>query len=84
MTWADVATIAPFAAAIIVAALVIVTDIIRPGRRRPALFVAFVGLGVVAVLVILVGRSPATAFDGAYVVDASRPTSTSCSSRSSR
>jgi NADH-quinone oxidoreductase subunit N len=69
MTWADVSTIAPFAAAIIVAALVIVTDIILPGRRVPALFVAFVGLGVVAVLVILVGRSPATAFDGAYVVD---------------
>lgn len=69
MTWADLTTIAPFAAAIIVAALVIVTDIILPGRRVPALFVAFVGLFVIAVLAIVVGRSPSTAFDGAYVVD---------------
>jgi NADH-quinone oxidoreductase subunit N len=69
MSWADLSTIAPFAAAIVVAILVIVTDIIVPGRRVPALAVAFLGLAVVAVLAIVVGRTPTTAFDGAYRVD---------------
>ena len=70
MTWADLTTIAPFAAAIIVAGLVIVTDMILPGRRVPALAVAFAGLAVVAVLTIAVGqKAPITAFDGAYRVD---------------
>jgi NADH-quinone oxidoreductase subunit N len=69
MSWADLSTIAPFAAAIVVAGLVIVTDIIVPGRRAPALAVALGGLAVVAVLAILVGRTPTTAFDGAYRVD---------------
>ncbi len=69
MTWADISTIAPLAAAIIVAGLLIVTDIVLPGRRVPALVVAFLGLAVVAGLAIAVGRSPGTAFDGAYRVD---------------
>ena len=69
MSWAELSTIAPFAAAIAVAILVIVTDIVLPGRRVPALAVAFTGLAVVAVLAILEGRSPSTAFDGAYRVD---------------
>jgi NADH-quinone oxidoreductase subunit N len=69
MSWADLSTIAPLAAAIIVAGLVIGTDIALPGKRVPALVVAFIGLGVVAVLTIVVGAKPATAFGGAYKVD---------------
>ncbi len=70
MTWADLATIAPFAAAIVTAGLVIVSDMILPGRRTPALAVAFLGLAVVALLTIAVGqKAPVTAFDGAYRVD---------------
>ncbi len=70
MTWADLTTIAPFAAAIFTAGLVIVTDMILPGRRTPALAVAFIGLGVVALLTIAVGqKAPVSAFDGAYRVD---------------
>ena len=69
MTWADISTIAPFAAAIIVAGLVIVTDILLPGQRVQALVVAFIGLAVVAGLAIAVGAKPTTAFAGAYRVD---------------
>src|ERR1035437_641959 len=66
MSWADLATIAPLAAAILVAGLVILTDIAPPGRRVPALAVSFIGLAVVAGLAIAVGVHPATAFGGAY------------------
>ena len=69
MSWADLSTIAPLAAAIIVAGLVIVTDIALPGKRVPALVVAFIGLAVVAILTIVVGAKPETAFGGAYKVD---------------
>src|SRR5450432_3478003 len=69
MSWADLATIAPLAAAILLAGLVIVTDIVLPGRRVPALIVSFVGLAVVAGLAIAVGAHPGTAFAGAYRVD---------------
>src|SRR5664279_3167228 len=69
MTWADLSTIAPFAAAIIVAGLVILTDIILPGQRVPALIVSFIGLAVVAGLAIAVSSHPGTAFGGAYRVD---------------
>ena len=81
MTWADLSTIAPLAAAILVAGLVIVVDIALPGKRVPALIVAFVGLAVVAGLTVAVGATPGTAFGGAYKVD--DLTSTCCSSRSS-
>jgi NADH-quinone oxidoreductase subunit N len=69
MSWADLATIAPLAAAILVAGLVIVTDIVLPGQRVPSLVVAFIGLAVVAGLAIAVGTTATTAFGGAYRVD---------------
>jgi len=69
MTWADLSTIAPLAAAILVAGLVIVVDIALPVKRVPALIVAFVGLAVVAGLTVAVGATPGTAFGGAYKVD---------------
>jgi NADH-quinone oxidoreductase subunit N len=70
MGWADVATITPFIAAVLVAAAVIIVDLVFPGRRTPALIAAFLGLGVTAVLVVITGQERATAFDGAYTVDA--------------
>ncbi len=72
MTTSDLATIAPFIAAILVAAAILLIDFVFPGRRGPALAVAFAGLALVGLLTALVGQEPLpkTAFDGAYVVDA--------------
>ena len=70
MTWSDIVTIAPFAVAIVLAGVVLVVDIVRPGAREPVLAVSLVGLAVVALLTLETGTTPATAFDGAYVVDA--------------
>jgi NADH-quinone oxidoreductase subunit N len=66
----DLVTIAPFALAVLVAAAVLVADIVLPGRRLPALAVALTGLALVAVAAIAVGRTPASAYDGSYTVDA--------------
>ena len=70
MNFSDIVTLAPFVAAILVAASIIVVDFIAPGRKVPALAVTFIGLALVAVLIVLTGRTGATAFNGAYVVDA--------------
>src|SRR6185437_12015424 len=69
MSWQDVATIAPFIGAVLVACAVLVVDIAWPGRRGPALLTALVGLAVVALLVLVTGASPSTAFGGAYTAD---------------
>ena len=70
MTWSDLVTIAPFALAVLVALAVIVVDAVRPGRQGPVLVTALGGLAVLAVLTIVTGQTAATAFDGAYKVDA--------------
>jgi NADH-quinone oxidoreductase subunit N len=70
MTWADLVTIGPFAAAIVLAAAVLVVDLIRPGARDPVLAVSLIGLAVVALLTLQTGTTPGTAFAGAYKVDA--------------
>jgi NADH-quinone oxidoreductase subunit N len=70
MAWADFVTIAPLVAAILVAAAIIVADIIRPGDRTSALIVSFVGLAIVAALTVQTGTTTANAFGGAYRVDA--------------
>jgi NADH-quinone oxidoreductase subunit N len=70
MTWADLVTIGPFAAAVLLAAAVLVVDLIRPGARDPVLAVSLVGLAVVALLTLQAGTTPGTAFAGAYKVDA--------------
>ncbi len=70
MSLADLTVIAPFAAAVLVAAAIIVADIIRPGATNVAVGVAVVGLGVVAALVVWTGATPDTAFGGSYRVDA--------------
>ncbi len=69
MTFGDLVTIAPFAAAILVAAGIIVADIVAPGKRGPVLVVALVGLAIVGLLTIVTGSTAATAFGGAYKVD---------------
>src|SRR5439155_17666172 len=43
--------------------------IVLPGRRFPALAVALVGLGIVAILIVVTGQTPSVAFGGAYQVD---------------
>jgi NADH-quinone oxidoreductase subunit N len=70
MTWADLVTIGPFAAAVLLAAAVLVVDLIRPGARDPVLAVSLVGLAVVALLTLQAGTTTGTAFAGAYKVDA--------------
>ena len=75
MGYEDAVTLAPFIAAILVAAAILFVDFVAPGRKVPALAVTFVGLALVAVLVVLTGQSAVTgrdevtAFQGAYVVD---------------
>jgi len=70
MTFGDLVTIAPFAAAVLVAVGIILADIAAPGKRGPVLVVALVGLAIVGLLTIVTGSTPATAFGGAYKVDA--------------
>jgi NADH-quinone oxidoreductase subunit N len=76
----DVLALAPLIAAILVAGAILVVDLALPGRRTPALVTAFIGLGIVALLVAvtpgslqnagLIQDGRFRAFDGAYSVDA--------------
>ncbi len=70
MSFSDAATIAPFIATVLVAVAILLVDFIFPGRKVPALITAFVGLAIVGVLVAVTGQTDATAFGGAYRVDA--------------
>ena len=70
MTFQDLVTIAPFVAAILVAAGVIVADVAVPGRRGPVLVVALGGLAIIGLLTVVTGSTAATAFGGSYRVDA--------------
>jgi NADH-quinone oxidoreductase subunit N len=83
MSASDFATIAPLVAAVLVAGAILVVDLIAPGRDRPAILVALVGLGIVAFLTVTTGQDAAArpasptapagellAFGGAYTVDA--------------
>jgi NADH-quinone oxidoreductase subunit N len=65
----DLAAIAPFAAAILVATAILVIDFIYPGRKGPALVVAYAGLAIVSLLVGLANQNPTDAFGGGYIVD---------------
>ena len=69
MTFQDLVPIAPFVLTILVAAAVIVADIIVPGRRTVVLGVAFAGLVIVTLLTITTGATVASAFGGSYKVD---------------
>ena len=70
MYFSDITAMAPFVAAILVAAAVILVDFAWPGRKPVALATTFIGLAVVAALTVLVGQSGSTAFNGSYKVDA--------------
>ena len=70
MSWQDAVTIAPLIAAVLVAAAIVIVDIVRPGSRGPVLITAFAGLAIVAAATLWIGASPGTAFGGAYTVDA--------------
>jgi NADH-quinone oxidoreductase subunit N len=68
----DAVTLAPFIAAILVAAAIIIVDMVAPGRKDLALATAFAGLAVTALLVVLTApadQGKVLAFNGAYVVD---------------
>ncbi len=70
MSFADAVTLAPFIAAVLAAAAIILVDFALPGRKMPALATAFIGLAITALLVAVTGQSGATAFNGSYRVDA--------------
>ena len=70
MSGQDLLTISPLIAAILVAVAVLIVDLIAPGRREPALATALLGLGIVAILTAVAGRTPGQAFGGSYTVDA--------------
>jgi NADH-quinone oxidoreductase subunit N len=66
----DVTAILPLIGAVVVAAAVLVVDIVRPGRRDAVLATSLGGLAFVGLLVLFLARQPGSAFDGAYTVDA--------------
>jgi NADH-quinone oxidoreductase subunit N len=70
VSWSDVTTIAPLVVAVLAAVAVLLVDIVLPGRPRPAIATALVGLAVVAIVVLVTGRTDGTAFGGSYTVDA--------------
>ena len=69
MTWSDVGTISPVVIAVLVAAAILVVDMVVPGRRQPIVATALGGLAVVAVAVLLHAGHTASAFGGAYSMD---------------
>ena len=70
MTFQDLTTIAPLVAAVLTASAILISDLLRPGRSTIAIGTALTGLAITAALTIAVGATPATAFGGAYTVDA--------------
>ncbi len=66
----DLVVAGPFVLAILLAVAVLVVDLARPGARTPVLGVALAGLAILAVLTLADGSHEATAFGGAYRVDA--------------
>jgi NADH-quinone oxidoreductase subunit N len=69
MTFQDFVTIAPFAAAVLLAIAVVAVDVALPGRREAVMAVSLVGLAVVGLLTVVTGSTPASAFGGMYKVD---------------
>jgi NADH-quinone oxidoreductase subunit N len=67
----DLTTIAPFGLAVLLALVVLVVDLVWPGRRGAILGTTLVGLLMIAAVTVVVGAGGerVTAFGGAYVVD---------------
>ena len=70
LTPEDLVTIAPLIVAVLTAAAVLIVDLIWPSRSPLAIATALIGLGITAVVILVVGATPATAFGGSYTVDA--------------
>jgi NADH-quinone oxidoreductase subunit N len=73
MTFQELTTVAPFVAAILTAIAIMGVDLAWPNRTSFAVATAMIGLGITAVLVILVGGTGTAAqlaFGGTYKVDA--------------
>jgi NADH-quinone oxidoreductase subunit N len=70
MSGDDFVTISPLVAAILTASAILVADLIRPGRSAVAVATALIGLAITAGVTVGVGVNPASAFGGAYTVDA--------------
>ena len=70
MTSEDLVIIAPLIVAVLAAAVVLVVDLIWPGRTPVAIGTALVALVVTAGVILVVGSTPGTAFGGSYTVDA--------------
>ena len=69
MTFGDLVAILPLAVAILVAAAVVIVDVLRPGRQGPVLVVALGGLAITFAATLVTGGTSGTAFGGAYRVD---------------
>ena len=70
MSWQDFVTISPLVAGILTASAVLIVDLIWPGRSNFAVATSLLGLAITAAITLAVGVTPASAFDGAYSVDA--------------
>ena len=69
MNWSDLGTIAPVVVSVLVAAAILIVDMIVPGRRNAILVTALGGLGVVAVVLLAQAGHAGEAFGGAYSLD---------------
>jgi NADH-quinone oxidoreductase subunit N len=69
MNWSDIGTISPVVIAVLAAAAVLVVDMAAPGRRGPATATALVGLGAVAIAILIQAGHAGSAFGGAYSLD---------------
>ena len=70
MAWADIVTVSPVVAAVLVASAILLVDLVWPSRTIPSVGVSLVGLAVVAAVIVVNGQTPSTAFGGAYSADA--------------
>jgi NADH-quinone oxidoreductase subunit N len=66
----DLVLIGPLIAAVLTALAVLTVDLAWPGRSPLAIATALIGLGVTAVVVLIVGGTPGAALGGSYTVDA--------------
>jgi NADH-quinone oxidoreductase subunit N len=69
MNWSDVGTISPVILAVLTAAAILIVDIIVPGRREPVIGAALIGLGLVAVAILVQSGHGGSAFGGSYSLD---------------
>ena len=69
MNWSDIGTISPVVIAVLVAAAILIVDIVVPGRRAPIIGTALIGLGLVAVAILVQAGHNGSAFGGSYSLD---------------